>query len=121
MTPEDVAEQIIALFRQRGDDLYGGEQVSQTEHAVQCAMAADLADSGVTANAIAPGSVDTDILAASAKVYGLGSVSEFAQHHTDQRLIGPEEIAEAVTWLCSPGSSAVTGAVLAVDAGMTAT
>lgn len=84
-------------------------------------MAADLADSGVTANAIAPGSVDTDILAASAKVYGLGSVSEFAQHHTDQRLIGPEEIAEAVTWLCSPGSSAVTGAVLAVDAGMTAT
>ena len=44
MTPEDVAEQIIALFRQRGDDLYGGEQVSQTEHAVQCAMAADLAD-----------------------------------------------------------------------------
>lgn len=43
MTPDDVAEQIIALFRRRGDDLYGGEQVSQTEHAVQCAMAADQA------------------------------------------------------------------------------
>lgn len=84
-------------------------------------MAADLADSGVTANAVAPGSVDTDILAASAAVYDLGSPDEFARHHLSGRLLHATEIAEAVAWLCSPAASGVTGAVVPVDAGMTAT
>ncbi len=84
-------------------------------------MAADLADSGVTVNAVAPGSTDTEILAASASVYGLESPEQFAVHHTDRRLLTSEEVAEAVVWLCSDGASGVTGSVLAVDAGMTAT
>jgi SDR family mycofactocin-dependent oxidoreductase len=84
-------------------------------------MAADLADSGVTANAVAPGSVDTDILAASAAVYDLASPEEFARHHLSGRLLHATEIAEAVAWLCSPAASGVTGAVVPVDAGMTAT
>jgi NAD(P)-dependent dehydrogenase (short-subunit alcohol dehydrogenase family) len=33
---------------------------------------------------------------------------------------GPEEIASAVLWLCSPGASYVVGHALTVDGGMTA-
>jgi [1-hydroxy-2-(trimethylamino)ethyl]phosphonate dioxygenase len=37
----DVVDQIIRLFRARGDVAYLGEEVSQTEHALQAAMAAE--------------------------------------------------------------------------------
>ncbi len=97
---------------------------SATKHAVVGlvrSMAADLADSGITANAVSPGSVDTDILAASAHVYGSGSPREFDRHHLLGRLLDPAEVADAVAWLCSPGASGTTGATLSVDAGMTAT
>lgn len=82
-------------------------------------VAAELGPEGVTANVIAPGSTRTEILTASAAVYGLASPEEFSVHHLDPRLLEPEEIAEAVAWLCSRASSGVTGAVLPVDAGMT--
>lgn len=83
-------------------------------------LAAELGAHGITANAVAPGSTTTAMLDASAAVYGLAEPREFAAHHLQPRLIDPDEIAAAVHWLCGPGSSAVTGAVLAVDAGMTA-
>jgi SDR family mycofactocin-dependent oxidoreductase len=83
-------------------------------------LAAELGPHGITANAIAPGSTRTAMLDASAAVYGLTDVDEFASHHLLQRLVTPEEVAAAIAWACSPAASGVTGAVIPVDAGMTA-
>jgi SDR family mycofactocin-dependent oxidoreductase len=82
-------------------------------------VAMDLAQYGVTANAVSPGSTRTAILEASARIYDLASAQAFAAQQPIGRLLDPAEVAAAVVWLCSAGSSAVTGANLAVDGGMT--
>ena len=84
-------------------------------------LAADLGDSGITANAVAPGSTRTAMLDASARIYDLDSVEEFAVHHALGRLLEPAEPAAAIAWLCSVESGGMTGALVPVDAGMTAT
>ena len=84
-------------------------------------VAADLAGTGITANAVCPGSTDTPILAASADLYGLEAVEEFAEHQLLGRLLRPEEPAALVGWLATEASSGTTGAALSVDGGMTAT
>lgn len=83
-------------------------------------LAAELGPHGITANAVAPGSTRTSMLEASAVVYDLTTVEAFTQHHLLGRLLEPEEVAALVAWVCSPASSGLTGAVLPVDAGMTA-
>jgi SDR family mycofactocin-dependent oxidoreductase len=83
-------------------------------------LAAELGVHGITANAVAPGSTRTAMLDASAAVYGLEDPQEFAQQHLLPRLLRPEEPAALIAWLCGPESSGITGAVLPVDAGMTA-
>jgi SDR family mycofactocin-dependent oxidoreductase len=83
-------------------------------------MAGELASHGVTANVVSPGSTDTEMLVATADIYGLADPAEFAVHHPTGRLVRPEEVAALIGWVASPESSGVTGAVLAVDAGMSA-
>jgi SDR family mycofactocin-dependent oxidoreductase len=83
-------------------------------------LAAELGPHGVTANAVAPGSTMTAMLDASATVYGLDGPGEFAIHHMLPRLLDPSEPAALLAWLCGPQSSGMTGAVIPVDAGMTA-
>lgn len=82
------------------------------------ALAVELGPTGITANAVSPGSTDTPILAESARLYGLGGAADFARQQPVGRLLEPDEVAAALVWLAGPGSSGVTGAVLPVDGGL---
>ncbi len=81
-------------------------------------LAADLAGSGITVNAVAPGSTATAMLEESARIYGLPGPESFAPQQLLGRLLAPEEVAAAIAWLCGPDAGGVTGAVVPVDAGL---
>jgi NAD(P)-dependent dehydrogenase (short-subunit alcohol dehydrogenase family) len=82
------------------------------------ALAAELGGTGVTANAVSPGSTDTPILAESARLYGLPGAGSFADQQPVRRLLEPGEIASVLAFLAGPASSAMTGAVVPVDGGL---
>jgi SDR family mycofactocin-dependent oxidoreductase len=82
------------------------------------ALAAELADSGVTANAVSPGSTATPILDESARLYGLPGAESFAGQQPAGRLLGPAEVAAVLAFLASTASSGMTGAVVPVDGGL---
>jgi len=82
-------------------------------------LAAELAGSGITANAVCPGSTDTAMLAESARLYGLGGTVPFADQQPVGRLLSPAEVADALVWLAGAGRGAITGVVLPVDGGLT--
>jgi SDR family mycofactocin-dependent oxidoreductase len=82
------------------------------------ALAAELRDSGVTANAVAPGSTDTPILAESARIYGLDGPASFAAQQPINLLLDPKEVAALLVWLAGEGSGGVTGALVPVDGGL---
>jgi SDR family mycofactocin-dependent oxidoreductase len=82
------------------------------------ALAVELGPTGVTANAVSPGSTATPILDESARLYGLDGREGFAVQQPVQRLLEPSEIAAVLTFLAGPASGAITGAVLPVDGGL---
>jgi len=82
------------------------------------ALAAELGETGVTANAVSPGSTDTPILAESARLYGLPGASAFAAQQPVRRLLEPDEVAAALAWLAGEASGGITGAVVPVDGGL---
>ena len=43
----DILDQVIDLFNNHGGSLYFGEQVTETEHALQCAFLAEQAGAGI--------------------------------------------------------------------------
>lgn len=82
------------------------------------ALAAELADRGVRANAIAPGVVDTP-LTAQIKQHPAW-YDAYADKTMLRRWARPDEIAGAVLYLASDASSYTTGSVMFVDGGWTA-
>jgi SDR family mycofactocin-dependent oxidoreductase len=82
------------------------------------ALAADLRGTGVTANAVAPGSTRTPILDESARLYGLEGAERFADQALVERLLQPAEVAALIEWLLGPGGAGITGATLPIDGGL---
>jgi SDR family mycofactocin-dependent oxidoreductase len=82
-------------------------------------LAADLRGTGITANAVAPGSTDTAMLAESARLYGMSSPAEFATQQPVERVLTPDEVAAAAVWLAGESAGGITGVLLPVDGGLT--
>ncbi|CAM2166091.1 putative Granaticin polyketide synthase ketoacyl reductase 1 [Paraburkholderia sacchari] len=88
------------------------------------ALALETATQGVTVNAVCPGYTETELLQASLdQITRKTSRSEaearslLVRHNPQQRFVQPEEVANAVLWLCAPGSSAITGQSISVSGG----
>ena len=88
------------------------------------ALALEVAKKGITVNAVCPGYTETEILQASiANVIAKTGRSEaearaeFAKSNPQGRIVQPQEVADAVLWLCSPGAGAVTGQSISVSGG----
>ena len=87
-------------------------------------LALELALKGVTVNAVCPGYTDTDLVADSVQniVAKTGrsaeqAIAELVKGNPQKRLIKPDEVANAVAWLCLPGSESITGQAIAVAGG----
>jgi NAD(P)-dependent dehydrogenase (short-subunit alcohol dehydrogenase family) len=88
------------------------------------ALAVETIKDGVTVNAICPGFTDTDMVARAATsiaaVTGRSpekARTALASSNPAGRLVLPEEVAEAVAFLCQRRASAMTGQAIAVACG----
>jgi SDR family mycofactocin-dependent oxidoreductase len=80
-------------------------------------LASELGPTGITVNAVSPGSTRTAMLDESARLYDLDHVEVFAAQQPLRRLIEPAEVAAVIAFLAGKESSAVTGVVMPVDGG----
>ena len=88
------------------------------------ALAAEVARSGVTVNAVCPGYTDTDLvrdsvdrIAAKTGRTAEEALSILTRANPQGRLVAPREVADAVVWLCGREAGAVTGQAIAVAGG----
>ena len=82
------------------------------------ALAAELGGTGITANAVSPGSTATAVLDESARLYSLPAAESFASQQPLGRLLRPEEVAAVIAFLAGDGASGMTGAIVPVDGGL---
>jgi NAD(P)-dependent dehydrogenase (short-subunit alcohol dehydrogenase family) len=78
----------------------------------------------VTVNAVCPGYTETEILSESIAnvVAKTGRTdaearSEFSKSNPQGRIVMPQEVADAVQWLCSSAANSITGQCISVSGG----
>lgn len=88
------------------------------------ALAAEFASTGLTVNAVCPGFTDTALVTRAVSTIGAltgrnehSARTELARFNPQRRLIEPEEVAAAVSWLCRLDSQSITGQAIAVAGG----
>lgn len=84
------------------------------------AVALEQATAGIRINSVCPGAIQTDMID---RAFGKDDESEakaqIAAAHPIGRIGQPEEVANAVVWLCSDAASFITGHSLTIDGGFT--
>lgn len=88
------------------------------------ALALETARDGITVNAVCPGYTRTPLLEESVERASERTgrsaeeiVATYAASNPQRRILEPEEVARAVTWLCDPRQAGVTGQCIVVDGG----
>ncbi|MGZ7087108.1 MAG: SDR family NAD(P)-dependent oxidoreductase [Ilumatobacteraceae bacterium] len=89
------------------------------------ALALELAPSGVRVNAVCPGDVDSPMLRGQAAASPdpaayLDKLLRGYPQGASARFIEPAEIAELIWFLCQPSATAITGANISIDHGLSA-
>jgi NAD(P)-dependent dehydrogenase (short-subunit alcohol dehydrogenase family) len=87
-------------------------------------LALEVATKGITVNAVCPGYTETELLHASLEqITSKTSRTEeqaresLLRSNPQHRFVSPEQVANAVLWLCQPGSDAITGQSISIAGG----
>jgi NAD(P)-dependent dehydrogenase (short-subunit alcohol dehydrogenase family) len=107
----------VAAFRSKGLHLNAYVASKQGVLALSRIAAMKYAREGIRINTIVPGAIDTPMLQATLALRNMSIEELGASYGLLGRVGKPEEIAEAVLWLCSEYSSYTVGAVIPVDGG----
>lgn len=105
--------------------LVGGAMIpiyTASKHAVEGltkSLALEYAKQGIRVNAVSPGPIQTEMFAHLSKA-NPEAIEQIIAGLPMDRMGTPEEVANAVLWLCSDASSFVTGQSISVDGGITA-
>jgi NAD(P)-dependent dehydrogenase (short-subunit alcohol dehydrogenase family) len=87
-------------------------------------LAVEFARKGITVNAVCPGYTNTELVAHSldrivetTACSRQAALDELLKVNPQRRLVRPEEVADAVLWLCGPDAASITGQAIAIAGG----